>query len=67
MEDAYLIYKRPSKIPYFTFDTLKKHKTLLSSSDILAIVCDKEGLDVVHMGFFIQKSSGDFFRQCFVF
>jgi hypothetical protein len=56
VEDAFMHFKEPENIYYFQVSTLLNDSSILKSGDILALVCAKEGLDVVHMGFFIEKT-----------
>lgn len=56
VEDAFMIFSDTESIYYFTVQTLLDNPSILKSGDVLALVCSKEGLDVVHMGFFIKKS-----------
>jgi hypothetical protein len=56
VEDAFMVFDESEDIHYFTVETLIKNPSILKSGDVLALVCDKEGLDVVHMGFYIEKS-----------
>lgn len=63
VEDSFMIAANPQSQWYFPLETVMAKKTGLQSGDIVALVTDKEGLDVTHMGFFIKKAGKDWLRH----
>lgn len=63
VEDSFIIATKPQSQWYFPLETVMARKTGLQSGDIVALVTDKEGLDVTHMGFFIKKAGKDWLRH----
>lgn len=63
VEDRFMIAKDPQIMWYFSIDKILSKEFTPESGDILALVTDKEGLDVTHMGFFIQKGQKSWFRH----
>ncbi|HNV69626.1 MAG TPA: DUF1460 domain-containing protein [Candidatus Ozemobacteraceae bacterium] len=54
VEDRFMIAPGPTSFAYFPLSVVTGRRAPLESGDIVALVCDKEGLDVTHMGFFMQ-------------
>lgn len=63
VEDRFMIAAQPQPVHFFPTETILAGKAPLESGDVLALVCDKEGLDVTHMGFFILKGRKRVFRH----
>lgn len=63
VEDKFMISKTPQKVWYFPVKTVLDKKVKLESGDVLALVTDKEGLDVTHMAFFIKRNGKRWFRH----
>ncbi|MFZ2959605.1 MAG: N-acetylmuramoyl-L-alanine amidase-like domain-containing protein [Candidatus Ozemobacteraceae bacterium] len=63
VEDRFMIASGPQTVWYFPTQTILDRKIELESGDILALVCDKEGLDVTHMAFFIEQKGKRIFRH----
>lgn len=63
VEDRFMIAEKPQLMWYFPRQVVLEKKAPLLSGDIVALVTDKEGLDVTHMGFFIEKKGGRFLRH----
>jgi hypothetical protein len=63
VEDRFMIAKEPQIMWFFTIDKILSKEFTPESGDILALVTDKEGLDVTHMGFFIKKNQKNWFRH----
>lgn len=54
IEDRFMIAREPQVIHYFPTEAVLARRVPFRSGDVLALVCDKEGLDVLHMGFAIE-------------
>ncbi|MFZ5952741.1 MAG: N-acetylmuramoyl-L-alanine amidase-like domain-containing protein [Candidatus Rifleibacteriota bacterium] len=63
VEDRFMISTQPKTVWYFDRKTVLAGKADLQSGDILALVTDKEGLDVTHMAFFIVKNKKKWLRH----
>jgi hypothetical protein len=63
IEDRFMTATRPQLMWYFTTQTVVEGKAPLRSGDIVAMVTDKEGLDVTHMGFYIEHSGQKLLRH----
>ncbi|MBF0500580.1 MAG: DUF1460 domain-containing protein [Candidatus Riflebacteria bacterium] len=63
VEDRFMIATSAQTIWYFPSQAVFAGKLPLISGDILALVCDKEGLDVTHMAFYIEQSGKKIFRH----
>jgi len=63
VEDRFMIASGPQTVWYFPTPSVLAHTAPLASGDVLALVCDKEGLDVTHMGFFIEQHGKRFLRH----
>lgn len=63
VEDRFMISTNPQIIRYFPLSIALGNNSPLLSGDILALVCDKEGLDVIHMGFFIKAKGKRLIRH----
>lgn len=63
VEDRFMIASSPQVVWYFPTKAVLERAAPLASGDILALVCDKEGLDVTHMGFFIDQHGKRIFRH----
>ena len=63
VEDRFMIAEKPQLMWYFPRTVILEKKAPLFSGDVVALVTDKEGLDVTHMGFFIEKKNKRFLRH----
>ena len=63
VEDRFMIATQPQIIWYFPVNTVLGHRVPLVSGDVIAMVTDKEGLDVTHMAFFIEHSRKKWLRH----
>lgn len=63
VEDRFMIAEKPQLMWYFPRTVVLEKKAPLLSGDVVALVTDKEGLDVTHMGFFIEKKGKRFLRH----
>ncbi|PKL51361.1 MAG: hypothetical protein CVV42_00490 [Candidatus Riflebacteria bacterium HGW-Riflebacteria-2] len=63
VEDRFVIAEKPQLMWYFPRTVALEKKAPLLSGDVVALVTDKEGLDVTHMGFFIEKKGKRFLRH----
>jgi len=63
VEDRFMIATQPKMVWYFDRKTVLAGKADLQSGDILALVTDREGLDVTHMAFFIVKNKKKWLRH----
>ena len=63
VEDRFMISEKPQTIWFFDRETLLSKKFRPDSGDVLAMVTDKEGLDVTHMGFYIKKAGKHLLRH----
>ncbi len=54
IEDRFMIAREPQIIHYFPTEAVVARRVPFRSGDIVALVCAKEGLDVLHMGFAIE-------------
>jgi hypothetical protein len=63
VKDRFMISEKPQTVWYFSRDTLLKKEIKLESGDIIAMVTGKEGLDVTHMGFYIEKDNKPLLRH----
>jgi len=63
VEDRFMIADKPQLMWYFPRTVVLEKKAPLLSGDVVALVTDKEGLDVTHMGFFIEKKNKRFLRH----
>jgi len=63
VEDRFMISTSPQVYYYFPLKAVFSGKVPLLSGDILALACEKEGLDVVHMGFFIEQGGKKLIRH----
>jgi hypothetical protein len=63
VKDRFMISENPQTVWYFSRDTLLKKEIKLRSGDIVAMVTGKEGLDVTHMGFYIEKDKKPLLRH----
>ncbi len=63
VEDRFMIASAPRIVHYFPIIAVLSGKAPLASGDVLAMVCDKEGLDVTHMGFYIEQGGKKFLRH----
>ncbi|MBF0546163.1 MAG: DUF1460 domain-containing protein [Candidatus Riflebacteria bacterium] len=61
--DRFMISTAPQIIYYFPLNAILERRVDLSSGDILALITDKEGLDVSHMAFFILQHGKRLFRH----
>ncbi|HAE39347.1 MAG TPA: hypothetical protein DCG57_12020 [Candidatus Riflebacteria bacterium] len=63
VEDRFLIAEKPQQMWYFPVSVILARKSPLVSGDVIAMVTDKEGLDVTHMGFYIEKKGKRLLRH----
>ncbi len=63
VEDRFMIAEQPQQMWYFPLPPVLERKVNLASGDVVALVTDKEGLDVTHMGFFIEHSRKRWLRH----
>lgn len=63
VEDRFMIQKEPQIVWYFSRDTVLAGKAPLRSGDVIAMATAKEGLDVTHMGFYIEKDENKLLRH----
>jgi hypothetical protein len=63
VEDRFTIAEKPQLMWYFPRTVVLDKKAPLFSGDVVALVTDKEGLDVTHMGFFIEKKGKHWLRH----
>ncbi len=63
VEDRFMIATSPQTMWYFPVETVLKTLVPLASGDVVAMVTDKEGLDVTHMGFFIEYGGRRWLRH----
>ncbi len=63
VEDRFMIAEKPQLMWYFPRAAVLEKKAPLLSGDVVALVTDKEGLDVTHMGFFIEKKGKRYLRH----
>ncbi len=63
VEDRFMISVKPQTMWYFPVEAALQHLTPLASGDVVAMVTDKEGLDVTHMGFYIEYGGRRWLRH----
>lgn len=63
IEDRFMIAVEPSLMWYFPVTAVLDGSAGLQSGDIVAMVTDKEGLDVTHMGFYIEQNDKRLLRH----
>lgn len=63
VEDRFTIASGPQVMWYFPLAAVFSRKAPLASGDVLALACEKEGLDVLHMGFFIEQKGKRLLRH----
>ncbi|MBU1108474.1 MAG: DUF1460 domain-containing protein [Candidatus Riflebacteria bacterium] len=63
VEDRFLIAEKPQQMWYFPVEAVLERLTPLVSGDIVALVTDKEGLDVTHMAFYIEHGGKRWLRH----
>ena len=63
IEDRFMIAAEPSLMWYFPVAAVLDGSAPLQSGDIVAMVTDKEGLDVTHMGFYIEQNQKRWLRH----
>lgn len=63
VEDSFMIAAKPQIMWYFPVNTVLEGKVPMVSGDIVAMVTDKEGLDVTHMGFYIEQHGQRWLRH----
>lgn len=63
VEDRFMIAKTPQQVWYFPIPAVLDGKVKMVSGDIVALVTDKEGLDVTHMGFYIEHNRKRWLRH----
>ena len=63
IEDRFMISQGQKTIHYFPKNAILAGKADLQSGDVVAMVCDKEGLDVLHMGFYVRAGDKKLLRH----
>lgn len=63
VEDRFLIADKAQQMWYFPTDVVLAGHAPLASGDVVAMVTDKEGLDVTHMGFYIESKGKHLLRH----
>ena len=63
VEDRFLIAEKLQQMWYFPAATVLDRRAPLVSGDIVAMVTDKEGLDVTHMAFYIEHAGKRWLRH----
>lgn len=63
VKDRFMISKDSQTVWYFDRQTLLNNEFKLKSGDIVAMVTSKKGLDVTHMGFYIEKKDKKLLRH----
>lgn len=63
VEDRFMIAGAPQQVWFFPRDKVLEKRVPLASGDVVAMVTDKEGLDVTHMGFYIERNGKKFLRH----
>lgn len=63
VEDRFMIAAQPQIMWYFPAKAVLGHGVPLASGDVIAMVTDKEGLDVTHMAFYIEHSRKRWLRH----
>ncbi len=63
VEDRFMIAEQPQQMWYFPLPPVLERRVTLASGDVVALVTDKEGLDVTHMGFYIEHSRKRWLRH----
>ena len=53
--DRFMIFAEEEIIHYFPKDVILEGKLALKSGDLLAMLARREGLDVLHMGFYVEE------------
>lgn len=63
VEDRFMIAENSQQMWYFPLQPVLERRVALASGDVVALVTDKEGLDVTHMGFYIEHSRKRWLRH----
>lgn len=63
VEDRFMIASEPQEYWYFPNQTVLEGRSALRSGDIVALACEREGLDVVHMGFYVEHDGRRWLRH----
>ncbi|MBF0409000.1 MAG: DUF1460 domain-containing protein [Candidatus Riflebacteria bacterium] len=63
IEDRFMISQTVQQLWFFPLSAVFDRKVPLVSGDVVAMVTDKEGLDVTHMGFFIEYHNKRWLRH----
>jgi len=63
VEDSFMIASQSQIMWYFPIDRILNGHTPIESGDIVAMATDKEGLDVTHMGFYIEHDNQKWLRH----
>jgi hypothetical protein len=63
VEDRFMIATEPQAVRFFPLEAVLAGQVPLQSGDVVAMATDKDGLDVTHMGFFIERHEGRFLRH----
>ncbi len=62
-EDRFLIATAPQIVDFFPRDVVLQKRAPLANGDVIALACDKEGLDVTHMAFVIVRNGETLMRH----
>ncbi|GAB4280480.1 MAG: hypothetical protein Kow0029_25100 [Candidatus Rifleibacteriota bacterium] len=63
VEDRFMISKEPQQLWYFPREVILNKKFVPDSGDVIAMVTEKEGLDVTHMAFYITHRKMSILRH----
>lgn len=63
IEDRFMIAQKPMQMWYFPVAAILDGRFQPASGDVVAMVTDKEGLDVTHMGFYIEHTRQRWLRH----
>lgn len=63
VEDRFMIAGKPQQMWFFPLQPVLERRVPLASGDVVALVTDKEGLDVTHMGFYVEHSRKRWLRH----
>lgn len=63
VKDSFMIAAQAQIMWYFPVESIFKGLAPMESGDIVAMVTDKEGLDVTHMGFYVEHDNQKWLRH----
>ncbi len=63
VEDRFMMASGPQVMWYFPAAAVYARQAPLANGDVLALACEREGLDVLHMGFFIEQKGKRLLRH----